>query len=100
MASVNYKEVILSPDALMDFTFNFPWLTSVDDTIASVTFDAQAPLTATTQSFTSTSATVWLSWGDSPTPVLGQTQCTCTAHITTTGGRTDDLTGVIVYAQQ
>jgi hypothetical protein len=101
MATVNYKTIVLSPDAFESFTFDFTdYMTANADTILSATFDIEAPLEGSNITNTTTTATVWLQWGTSPAPVLGETKCTCTAHVTTAAGRITDLTGVLAYAQE
>lgn len=73
------------PNAVLDYSFDWAaWLAPLGDTIESVEFVLQPPLTETGSSFTPTEAVVWVGGGE-PGKTLG-----VTCRITTLQGRIDD----------
>lgn len=73
------------PDATLDYEFDWSaWLLDVSDTIASVTWVLTGTLVKVSSSFTSLTATAFISGGTE-----GEDE-TLTCRITTTGGRIDD----------
>lgn len=76
------------PNAISDYPFNWArWLTlSGGDTIASVVWILDSPLAKVSESFTATTATVFISGG------LAGTILKITCRITTAGGRVEDRT--------
>lgn len=91
MAFQKYKK---DPDALLDFSWNWePYLTQMNDTIASVEFIAEDGITidavATGVGFLNYITTVWLEGG-----TLGE-DYNVVHRITTTDGRVDDRTMTI-----
>jgi hypothetical protein len=75
------------PDAVLDYTFNWgSWLTDAEDVIDTVEWIPDEGLTVANSTYTSTTATAFVSGG-----AVGDTlKLTC--RITTLGGRTDDRT--------
>ena len=75
------------PNAVLDYSFDWTaWLAPLADSIESVEFVLQSPLTKTGDSFTPNEAVVWVGGG-----TVGAT-FSVTCRITTTQGRTDDRT--------
>lgn len=73
------------PSATLDYEFDWSaWLLGVSDTIASVVWVTTGTLVKVSSSFTSLTATAFISGG-----TLGENE-TLTCRITTTGGRIDD----------
>jgi len=73
------------PDAVLDYTFDWSlYLTPLSDSISTVSFIADSPLTTSNPTHTATTATCFVSGG-----VVG-TSLNLTCRITTAGGRTDD----------
>jgi hypothetical protein len=71
------------PDATLDYVLDWStWLSS--DTIGTATWTVPAGLTKASQSFTTTTATVWLSGG-----TVGENHFV-TCRVTTAAARTDD----------
>lgn len=75
------------PNAKLDYIFDWgPYLAPIADTITSVLWLTSAGLTVSQTSFTTTTATAFVSGG-----VLDASE-TLTCRITTAGGRIDDRT--------
>jgi hypothetical protein len=86
MADVVEKD----PDAVLDWERDWgPWLADLGDTIQSSTWIVPAGITKTSESNTTTTATVWLSGG------TAGLRYTVTNRIVTAGGRTDDRSMVV-----
>jgi hypothetical protein len=82
------KSFVKDPDAVLDYTFDWSqWLTGTD-AITSSTWIVESPLeiVPASDSFTDTTATVFLSGGEEGS------NYTLTNRITTDGSRTDDRT--------
>jgi hypothetical protein len=76
------------PNGVEDFGFNWSaWLGT--DTISASVWIVPAGITKESDTFTTTSTTIWLSSGTSGTSYQ------ITNRITTAGGRTEDRTGVL-----
>lgn len=74
---------IKDPTEVLDYGFS--WLAWLDgDTITASTWTVEAGLTKDSQSFNTTTTTVWLSGGTADVDYLA------TNHITTAGGRQGD----------
>lgn len=87
VVSAGKAKIKKDPNATLDYSFNWAaWLALAADTIVSVAWVKSTGLTIVSQSFTTTSATVFLSGG-----VLGALE-SLTCRITTAGGRTEDRT--------
>lgn len=84
------------PDAVLDFRFDWSeWLANEgNDIITTSDITADAGITITDQSQTTTSATVWLSGG-----TAGQ-RYRVTNRITTAAGRIDDRTHVVTVQER
>jgi hypothetical protein len=75
------------PNATLDYQFNWAeYLTPITDSILSVAWTLSAGLTQVSQSFTTTTATIFVSGG-----VLDEVE-TIACKITTSGGRIDERT--------
>jgi len=81
------KPYLKDPDAVLDYTFAWTaWLTAIEDTIDTVEWIPDEGLTVANSSYTTTTATAFVSGG-----TVGETlKLTC--RITTLDGRTDDRT--------
>lgn len=78
------------PHATLDYEFDWSaWLLDVSDTIASVTWVLSGTLVNVSSSFTTLTATIFVSGGTE-----GEDE-TLTCRITTTGGRIDDRTAIL-----
>jgi len=83
------------PDAVLDYQVDWSdWLPAGDTITASQWFSSDAALVVDADTFTGTTATVWISGGDN------RKRYTVTNRITTDGGRTDDRTITIRIAQR
>lgn len=73
------------PNAVLDYSFDWgPWLTRINDTIASVEWIVETPLVLQSQNNSDTAAIAFIAGG-----IAGKTlRVTC--RITTVGGRIDD----------
>lgn len=83
------NKFIKDPDAVLDYSIDWSdWLGS--DTISTSTWEVDSGITEDSNSNTDTVTTIWLSGG-----TAGK-KYELTNRITTTGGRTDDRTIIIV----
>lgn len=82
------------PDAVLEYAVDWSaWLG--EDTIESSDWtDVTTGITVDSESFTDTTATVWLSGG------TAGTRYTLTNHIVTVGGRTDDRTIAVTVQER
>lgn len=72
------------PDALLDYLVDWEDWLSTGDFIVSAATSATSGLTVSTQAFTSTQHTIWLSGGTKGTDYI------VTSRVWTNGGRKDD----------
>jgi hypothetical protein len=83
------------PQATLDYPFDWSrWLAIVGDSIASVVWTLDAGIAKTAESFTSQTATVWISGGT----VGLKYKVVC--RITTTAGRIDERTIVLKVVER
>ena len=98
MATETYKivggkaTIEKDPDATLDYGFNWgPWLTPINDVIATVEFDIDPTLTQESVENTTTTATIYVSGGTPGTTVP------ITCRITTTNAPTERIDDRTIY---
>ncbi len=91
------KTLAKDPDAVLDYTIDWtPFLTSVDDTIATSEFitDEDTSLTLSNEALNGNLHTVFIAGG------AANTRHRVTSRITTAGGRTQDQSFFLVIAER
>jgi len=88
------QSFIKDPDAVLDYQVDWSDFLGSDEITASQWISSDPALVVDSDSFTATTATVWLSGGDN------RRRYTVTNRVSTDAGRTDDRTITVKISQK